>query len=153
MYILGASVEKRKPDVIINDVIETHKRYKRDYGKGYYKFGVESVQFQFFYKDVMAKKALEAGEYIPIEEIPSTVNKVVRIRSLQPFVKNKWIKFSRAHRQLITQMTEFPMGTHDDAPDGLQMAAALAQAVRSTAVRFEYTTVSKREVRFGKGAY
>ena len=80
-------------------------------------------------------------------------SKVVRIRSLQPFVKNKWIKFSRAHRQLITQLTEFPMGAHDDAPDGLQMAAALAQAVRSTAVRFEYTTVSKREVRFGKGAY
>lgn len=153
MYILGASVEKRKPDVIINDVIETHKRYKRDYGKGYYKFGVESVQFQFFFKDVMAEKAIEAGEYIPIEEIPSTVNKVVRIRSLQPFVKNKWIKFSHAHRQLITQLTEFPMGANDDAPDGLQMAAALAQAVRSTVAKFEYTTVSKREVRFDKGAY
>ena len=49
MYVLGASVEKRKPDVIIDDVIETHRRYKRDLKKGYYKFGVETVQFQYFF--------------------------------------------------------------------------------------------------------
>ena len=49
MYVLGASVEKRKPDVIIDDVIETHRRYKRDLKKGYYKFGVETVQFQYIF--------------------------------------------------------------------------------------------------------
>lgn len=153
LYIVDASVERRKPDVIITDVIEMHKRYKRDYGKGFYKFGVEIVQFQFFFKDVMAEKALKAGEYIPIEEIQSTVNKVVRIRSLQPFIKNKWVKFSRTHRELIKQLTEFPMGANDDAPDSLQMLVALAQKVRATAAKIEYTTVSRRELRFGKGAY
>ena len=101
----------------------------------------------------MAAKVLEAGEYIPIEEINSNVNKEIRIKSLQPFVKNKWIKFNSRHRELIRQLTEFPFGANDDAPDGLQMAVALAQAVRGIAAKFEYTTVSKREVRFGKGAY
>lgn len=153
MYVAGASVEKRKPDVIIDDVIETHRRYRRDIGKGYYRFGVETVQFQYFFKDVMAAKALESGEYIPIEEIQSHVNKVVRIRSLQPFVKNKWLKFSRNHKELIRQMTEFPMGRNDDAPDGLQMAVAVAQQIRNTAVKTEYKSVSKRQARFGKGAY
>lgn len=153
MYVVGASVEKRKPDVIINDVIETHRRYKRDLSKGYYKFGVETVQFQYFFKDVMAAKALEAGEYIPIEEIQSSINKVVRIRSLQPYVKNKWIKFSRKHKELIRQMTEFPMGKNDDAPDALQMVVALAQIVKAIAIKTEYKSVSKRHVRFGKGAY
>mgnify|MGYP002509500037 CR=1 FL=1 len=153
LYIIDASVEKRKPDVIITDVIEMHKRYKRDYGRGFYKFGVETVQFQFFFKDVMTEKALEAGEYIPIEEIISVVNKVVRIRSLQPFIKNKWIKFSRLHKELIKQLCEFPMGAHDDAPDGLQMVVALTQVVRSIAAKFEYKTVSRRKLRFGKGAY
>lgn len=153
MYVVGASVEKRKPDVIIDDVIETHRRYKRDLSKGYYKFGVETVQFQYFFKDVMAAKALESGEYIPIEEIQSHVDKVVRIRSLQPFVKNKWIKFSRKHKELIRQLTEFPMGKNDDAPDGLQMAVALAQQVRAIAVKTEYKSVLRRHTRFGKGAY
>ena len=153
MYVLGASVEKRKPDVIIDDVIETHRRYKRDLKKGYYKFGVETVQFQYFFKDVMAAKALEAGEYIPIEEIQSIANKELRIRSLQPFVKNKWIKFNRNHKELIKQLTEFPMGVNDDAPDGLQMAVSLAQSVRATASRPEYKTVQRRRSNFRKGAW
>ena len=153
MYVLGASVEKRKPDVIIDDVIETHRRYKRDLKKGYYKFGVETVQFQYVFKDVMAAKALEAGEYIPIEEIQSIANKELRIRSLQPFVKNKWIKFNRNHKELIKQLTEFPMGANDDAPDGLQMAVSLAQSVRATASRPEYKTVQRRRSNFRKGAW
>lgn len=69
MYVADASVEKRKPDVIIDDVIEMSKRLKRDYHKGFYRFGVETVQFQYFFKEVMAKKSMEEGEYIPIEEI------------------------------------------------------------------------------------
>ena len=153
MYVINGSVEKRKPDVIIDDVIENHRRYKRDYGKGYYRFGVETVQFQYFFKDVMAAKALEAGEYIPIEEIQSIVNKVVRIRSLQPYIKNKWIKFLPEQKELLRQLKEFPMGKNDDAPDGLQMAVALAQIVKAIAVRFDYKSIRHRDARFGKGAY
>lgn len=153
MYIVDASVEKRKPDVIIDDVIETHRRFKRDLKKGYYRFGVETVQFQYFFKDVMAAKALEAGEYIPIEEIPSIASKELRIRSLQPFVKNKWIKFNRNQRELIKQLTEFPMGAHDDAPDGLQMAVSLAQQVRATAKAPKYASVQHRRSNFRKGAW
>ena len=153
MYVYDTSVEKRKPDVIIDDVIETHRRHKRDISKGYYKFGVETVQFQYFFKEVMAAKVLEAGEYIPIEEIHSSVNKVVRIRSLQPFIKNKWLKFRHKDKELLKQLTEFPMGKNDDAPDGLQMAVSLAQMIRATAGKTEYKSVLRRRSRFGKGAW
>lgn len=153
MYVVEASVERRKPDVIIDDVIEMHRRLKRDYKRGFYKFGVETVQFQFFFKDVMVDKARQAGEYIPIEEINSVLNKEMRIRSLQPYIKNKWIKFHKKHKELIKQLTEFPMGKNDDAPDGLQMAVALAQQVKSTGVKTKYTSIAKRKMNIGKGAY
>lgn len=153
MYVVSGDVEKRRPDVIITDVIEHHRRYKRDYGKGYYRFGVETVQFQYFFKDVMAARALEKGEYIPIEEITSSVNKEIRIRSLQPYIKNKWIKFLPEQKELLRQLTEFPMGKNDDAPDGLQMAVALAQIVKSIAGTFEYKSVCRRNTKFNKGAY
>lgn len=153
MYCVDASVEKRKPDVIITDVIETHRRFKRDYGKGFYKFGVETVQFQYFFKEVMAAAALEAGEYIPIEEITSSVSKELRIRSLQPFIKNKWIKFNKKHKELLRQLTEFPMGKNDDAPDGLHMAVTLCQIVKQIAMRIEYTRVSRRRSNFRRGAW
>lgn len=153
MYVADASVERRKPDVIIDDVFEMNRRLKRDYKKGFYKFGVEVVQFQYFFKEVMAAKSAEEGEYIPIEEIQSTVNKVLRIESLQPVIKNKYLKFNREHKTLLKQLQEFPMGKNDDAPDGLQMAVQLAQTVRGVAGKINYRTVLRRKLRLGKGAY
>lgn len=153
MYVADASVEKRKPDVIIDDVFEMNRRLKRDYRKGFYRFGVETVQFQYFFKDVMAARSAEEGEYLPIEEIQSSVNKVLRIESLQPVVKNKYLKFNREHKTLLKQMQEFPMGRNDDAPDGLQMAVQLAQTVKAVAAKTDYKTVLRRKFRMGRGAY
>lgn len=153
MYVADASVEKRKPDVIIDDVFEMNRRLKRDYRKGFYRFGVETVQFQYFFKDVMAARSAEEGEYLPIEEIQSSVNKVLRIESLQPVVKNKYLKFNREHKTLLKQMQEFPMGRNDDAPDGLQMAVQLAQTVKAVTAKTDYKTVLRRKFRMGRGAY
>ena len=153
MYVVDASVERRKPDVIIDDVFEMNRRLKRDYKKGFYKFGVEVVQFQYFFKEVMAAKSAEEGEYIPIEEIQSTVNKVLRIESLQPVIKNKYLKFNREHKTLLKQLQEFPMGKNDDAPDGLQMAVQLAQSIKAVASKANYRTVLRRRFRRSKGAY
>ena len=153
MYVVDASIERRKPDVIIDDVFEMNRRLKRDCKKGFYKFGVETVQFQYYFKEVMATKSAEAGEYIPIEEIQSTVNKILRIESLQPVIKNKYIKFNREHKTLLKQLQEFPMGKNDDAPDGLQMAVQLAQSVKAVAGKVNYRTVLSRRFRRNKGAY
>lgn len=153
MYVADASVEKRKPDVIIDDVIEMNRRLKRDYNKGFFKFGVETVQFQYFFKEVMAQKSSEAGEYLPIEEIKSSANKMLRIESLQPVIKNKYLKFNREHKALLKQLEEFPMGRNDDGPDGLQMAVALAQSVKGITTGVGYQSVIRRRMRFGKGAY
>ena len=153
MYIETASIEKRKPDVIIDDVFEINRRLKRDFKKGFYKFGVETVQFQFYFKEVMAAKSVEQGEYIPIEEITSTVNKILRVESLQPLIKNKYIKFNREHKALLKQLEEFPMGKNDDGPDGLQMAVQLAQSLKGVAVKVNYRTVIRRRLQLGKGAF
>lgn len=153
MYVADASVEKRKPDVIIDDVIEMSRRLKRDYKKGFFKFGVEIVQFQYFFKEVMAKKSVEEGEYIPIEEIQSLANKQLRIESLQPFIKNKYLKFNREHKALLKQLEEFPMGRNDDAPDGLHMAVMTAQLVKAAAAKPSYKSIIRRAFRMGKGAY
>ena len=153
LYIEMASIEKRKPDQIIKDIFEANRRLKRDYGKGFYKFGVETVQFQYFFKEVMAQLSVELGEYIPIEEIQSTVNKMLRIESLQPYIKNGYIKFNAKHKTLIKQLLEYPMGRNDDGPDALQMAVALALTIRVLAAKPEYQSVMRRALKFEYGAY
>lgn len=152
IYILEASIERRKPDAIIDDAIETSKRLKRDYKKPLYKFGVETVQFQHFFKDVMAKKSAEAGEYLPIEEINSIQNKNMRIESLQPFVKNKYLKFNPRHKTLLQQLKEYPMGKNDDGPDGLEMAVRLALGIK-TNTKVDYKSVISRMMKFKRGAF
>lgn len=152
LYVVEASVEVRKPDVIISDAIEMSKRLRREYGRSFFKFGVETVQFQYFFKEVMAKQSAEAGEYLPIEEIQSTVNKQLRIESLQPLIKNKFIKFNKKHKTLIKQLTEYPMGKNDDAPDGLEMAVRLAQKINGN-TKANYKSVVRRAIGFMKGAY
>ncbi len=53
-----------------------HREYKRPY----YKFGVETVQFQYYFAEIMRQRAAAVGEYLPIEEINSTQNKDARIQ-------------------------------------------------------------------------
>ncbi len=152
LYVVDASIERRKPDAIINDVFEMNRRYKREYKKAYKTFGVETNQFQFFFKEVMTQKSAEENEYLPIEEIYSTSNKKARIESLQPFVKNKYLKFNEKHKALLKQMKEYPMSANDDGPDALQMAVALALKTKGSSIT-EYKSVLGRLMKFKKGAF
>jgi predicted phage terminase large subunit-like protein len=152
MYIAVASIEKRKPDVIIEDAIETSKRLRRDYKKPFTKFRVETVQFQHFFKDVMAQRSAEAGEYLPIEEVNSVQNKDLRIQSLQPFVKNGYLKFNEKHKTLLQQMKEYPMGKNDDGPDALEMCVRAALDVK-VGTKVDYKSVISRALKFRNGSY
>lgn len=152
-YVVYADIAKRNPDKIIEDIFDTDKRLRLEYGKGYYSFGVEDVQFQYYFKQVMAQKSAERGIYLPIEGITSTANKVLRIRSLQPEVKNGYIRFQQRQKTLLQQMQEFPMGKNDDAPDGLHMAVLMANQVKAAGHQIGYKSVGKRLLRWKKGAY
>lgn len=152
IYVVIADIAKRKPDQIIVDAIENSRRLKRDYKRPYYKFGVETVQFQYYFAEIMRQKSAEEGEYLPIEEINSVQNKDARIQSLQPFVKNGYLKFSKKHKTLLKQMMEYPMGKNDDGPDGLQMGVKLAMEIK-IGRKTEYKSVLARAMGFKRGAY
>lgn len=152
IYVLIADIAKRKPDQIIEDAIEASRRLKRDYKRPYYQFGVETVQFQYYFAEIMRQKSAAIGEYLPIVEINSVQNKDARIQSLQPFVKNGYIKFSKKHKTLLKQMYEYPMGKNDDGPDGLQMAVKLALEVK-VGRKVDYQSVQARAMKFRRGAY
>ena len=152
IYVLFADISKRKPDQIIEDALEASRRLKREYKRPYYRFGVETVQFQYYFAEIMRQRSAEAGEYLPIQEISSTQNKDARIQSLQPFVKNGYVKFSKRHKALLEQMFQYPMGKNDDGPDGLQMAVKLALDIKGSN-KINYKSVLARALNFKRGAY
>ena len=130
LYILDADIVRRHPDAIISDVLQKADWIQRTYGKRYVKFGVETVQFQWFLKEQLAKSSARARIYLPIEEVPQSSDKVLRIQTLQPDIKNKYIKFSRRHKLLLEQLQYFPMADHDDGPDALEGLRTIAQGGR-----------------------
>lgn len=152
LYVLKASIERRKPDVIIEDIINLHKKLINDYGKGFSLFGVEEVQFQSFFKDVLKKECLKRKIYLNIDGIKNTTNKNVRIESLQPYIKNGYIKFNKDDKTLIHHLEQFPLAKYDDGADALEMVIKLA-INNSYSNKPDYKTVIKRSLNFRKGAY
>lgn len=130
MYVMDTDIERRHPDKIIGDILEKEKMLRRDYGRGYKKFGAETVQFQWFLKEELAKASAKAGLYLPIEEVPQTSDKTMRIQTMQPDVKNHYIKFNKRHKRLLEQMEHFPMGAHDDGVDALEGCRTIAKKMK-----------------------
>lgn len=130
MYVMDADIERRHPDKIIEDVLEKERWLRRDFGRGYKKFGAETVQFQWFLKEELAKASAKAGLYLPIEEVPQVSDKTMRVQTLQPDVKNHYIKFNKRHKLLLEQMEHFPMGAHDDGPDALEGCRTIAKKTK-----------------------
>lgn len=67
LYVVIADIAKRKPDQIIEDALDASRRLQREYKRPYYKFGVETVQFQYYFAEIMRQRAAAVGEYLPKE--------------------------------------------------------------------------------------
>jgi len=121
LYVLDADIIRRPPDQIIEDCIELHDRRKLS------ALGVEAVQFQEFFKDMLIKEASYRGKYPPIHGIEQTKDKVMRIQRLQPLVKSGRLRFQKKHKILFEQLKYFPKADHDDGPDALEMAVQMME--------------------------
>jgi hypothetical protein len=97
--------------------------------------GVEANQYQ----------ELLAGEFIgefhrrghrPVYPscLHNHASKLVRIRRLGPLLSQRRLRFhagSASTRLLVEQLRDFPLGSHDDGPDALEMALRLAEYLRA----------------------
>ena len=103
--VVEASIRKRHPDRIIEDVIALHDVHHP------LLWGVEAVQFQEFFAHVLVQRAAERGIALPVRPLVNSADKLLRIASLQA---------------LIDQLRHFPRAAHDDGPDALEMLWRLA---------------------------
>ena len=126
-YVYDADLQRRHPDRIIADILEKERLLRRETGRGYTLFGAETNQFQWFLKEQLARESARQGLYLPIQGVRASEDKTMRVESLQPDVKNGYILFRRDQTLLLQQLSEFPLGAHDDGPDALEGARTLAR--------------------------
>ena len=91
--------------------------------------GWENVVFSGVYGKYIQKLGIEKGLYFPIQLIGvGSTPKEMRIRSYSMLVQNGFIRFPvKGCENIITQLTEFPMGAFDDLCDGLYLAIKAAE--------------------------
>ena len=131
LYVESADLARRHPDSIIRDILDTAARLNRQYGKSYAAFGAETNQFQWFLKEQLAAQSAKEGSYLPICEVRNSTDKAMRIQTLQPYIKNRYILFNQSQSLLLNQLWDFPAGSHDDGPDALEGCVALSRKSQS----------------------
>jgi len=77
--------------------------------------------------DDLERHIVAYGRRLSIHKITSRSNKQSRIASLEPYIKQGYIRFCRKHRQLLDQLSQFPLAKNDDGPDALEMAMQAAK--------------------------
>ena len=142
--VVEASICKRLPDKIIEDVIAAQKRWHC------LAWVVEAVQFQEFFRTEIVKRSAQQGIPVPARPVTPHTDKQLRIESLTPHVNNKLIRCHPSQSTLLEQLRHWPKADHDDGPDALEM---LWRAALAGAAVYDYRPVSRRSGLRNRGAY
>lgn len=131
IYLTVADIEKRHPDQIMTDILTYHERDRFD------ELAMEEIQFQEFFSQSFQKEAHARGLTINVKPIKPNTDKDLRIVTLQPWIKNGWIKLRRSGMgELVRQLIHYRpkgKGGHDDGPDALEMLKSLLEGGMITA--------------------
>lgn len=119
-----ADLERRPISRMVTDGVRLIRQFQPD------AFGIESNQFQELLAGEFEAEYRRQGLLVsPPWLLDNHVSKQVRIRRLSPYLSGRKILFKRGSpstERLVKQLREFPLGSHDDGPDALEMAIRLA---------------------------
>lgn len=124
-----ADLERRPTTQMVADGVALLRRHRVDC------FGVEANQYQELLAGEFQTHFLRCGLHgmVPFA-IHNHVNKQTRIRRLSPLLSQHRMRFlasSASTRLLVDQLRDFPLASHDDGPDALEMALRLAEQMYS----------------------
>ncbi|WP_146398365.1 phage terminase large subunit family protein [Pseudobythopirellula maris] len=124
---VDADLQRRPTPRMVADGVEWCRRFRP------HAFGVEANQWQQLLAAEFVAEFHRVGEigFAPCE-IHNHVSKLVRIRRLGPYLSQRRLRFRRdsaGAKLLVEQLRDFPIASHDDGPDALEMALRLAEEV------------------------
>jgi predicted phage terminase large subunit-like protein len=123
-YVIAADLLHCPPGEAIDRIVEYARMYH------FSQFAVESNNFQQLMIDELKRRLQIHGLRMNIKSQHHSVQKVSRISSLEPYVSQGLVRFSRKHQDLLRQLTQFPLAKNDDGPDALEMAVSIARKPR-----------------------
>lgn len=119
MYVEDCWAKRCPVEETVDQVIERGKIFP------YNKFGVETNAAQIVFKRRIEEKSAEARVYVPTVENYAAGDKDARIRSLQPYIENGYIKINERLTYLIQLLKNYPHVSKVDPLDCLQQAVSM----------------------------
>lgn len=119
--VLETWAERCTPQAVLAKLSEVKRRWDPRV------FGIEGVAYQKTFKYFLKQHGLDRGEYFNIDELRSQNknHKVRQIRSLQPIAAGGRLYLYPTQHILRDELSDFPMGEHDDVADALAMNTQL----------------------------
>ena len=117
-FYVDARLERLPVSEMVALGIELYRKYQPTI------FGVEANQFQELICDEFDRQCID------VYRIKNTLNKTARIRRLDSYLAQRRLRFcrsSKACQLLVEQLRSFPLGSHDDGPDALEMAVRMLE--------------------------
>ena len=145
--IIEASIRKRVPDRIIEDIISFQIEYDCRL------WIIETVQFQAMLKDELVKRSAARGVPVPAHGVNTTTDKMMRIESLQPHMANGLIRLHPSLSTLIHQFRHFPKADHDDGPDAVEMMWSKISRSTFMQIRGKARNIGNGRARRNYGGY
>lgn len=119
LYVIEAIVERMHPDRIIETLLALGRRYE------FVRFSIEVNQWQDLLRLMVLERTIKEGLYLPIVELRHNKDKVIRVQTMLPYIKNGYVRFNKEHKLLLEQLLGFPKLRYDDGPDSLEMAVRM----------------------------
>jgi predicted phage terminase large subunit-like protein len=137
LHVLEVWMARVAPAAQIEQVFKLHARWR------YENFGIETNAFQrLLLEPLEAERRRRRGRGepwdLPIEERHHHGDKAGRILTLEPLAHNGWLLFNRElDAEFMRQLEDFPAGRHDDGPDAVAAAVALARLAQQKLERLK----------------
>lgn len=115
VVILDQWARRCSPLDVIEHLFWLEKRFHPN------RYGIEGVAYQKAFKYFLRQEAERRGLWLSIVELKAIGKKELRIKGLQPLLALERIYAHPSHQMLISEMSDFPLGEHDDNVDSLSM--------------------------------
>ncbi len=149
IYVLDAFIRKCSIDTMAR---AGYSRYEEWKPLG---FGMEENALGEFARSPFALVAREKKYMLPIRGVKHSVSKEARIGRLSAFVERGIIRFRKGEGDqdlLVEQLLFFPSSTvHDDGPDALEAAVAMAE--EGAGGEMEFQSTGRRRDAWKMGSY
>lgn len=117
VVVLDMFAQRCTPLVLMEHLFTLKQRY------GPFKLGIEDIAYQKAFKYFLKGEAERRGEYFRVVPLKNQGNtkKTIKIRGLQPVMATGRLYIDPKMTLLRNEMSEFPLGKHDDCIDALAM--------------------------------